>query len=187
MSLVDLAIISTVLILGLSILWSTLTTGISPMMSSTQARRAMLVALDKSSALPACEPIIDLGSGWGTLVIATARQYPQQQVIGYEVSWLPWLFSVIWKFLLGLENLKIYRKDFNKIDINNASILLCYLYSDAMVILEKKLTRERSENIVIISNTFVLPKNTPKKTIHLNDFHHTKIYSYLWKTVLNED
>lgn len=181
MPFLEIALIGIVFLLGLSILWSTLTTGISPMMSSATARRAMLEALDRSSELPASEPIIDLGSGWGTLIIAAAKKYPKQQVIGYELSWLPWIFSVCWKCILGLDNLTIYRKNFNKFDINHANVLFCYLFSEAMAILEQKLTQERSDNIVIISNTFALPNNKPSDTIQLDDFHRTKIYTYHWK------
>lgn len=151
------------------------------MMSSATARRAMLEALDRSSELPVSGPIIDLGSGWGTLIIAVAKKYPKQQVVGYELSWLPWIFSVFWKCILGLDNLTIYRKDFKTLDINHASVLYCYLFSEAMAILEQNLTQERSDNIVIISNTFALPNNKPSDTIQLDDFHRTKIYTYHWK------
>ncbi|KYL32230.1 hypothetical protein A2I96_18185 [Pseudoalteromonas tetraodonis] len=49
-----------VLLIALSIVWSTLKTGISPMMSSSKARQAMLnaISMDEKGAL------IDLGSGW---------------------------------------------------------------------------------------------------------------------------
>ena len=52
---------------------------------------------------------------WGTLVIAIARKYPNKQVIGYELSWLPWLVSVILKYSLRLDNLTIHRKDFRNV------------------------------------------------------------------------
>lgn len=67
----------------LSIVWSTLRTGISPTKSSGKASRAMLNLVDDCVV---DGPIVDLGSGWGTLVIPLARKYPNQQVIGYELS-----------------------------------------------------------------------------------------------------
>tara|TARA_R110002094_G_scaffold147868_1_gene136764 strand:- start:31 stop:285 length:255 start_codon:yes stop_codon:yes gene_type:complete len=81
MPILELILLVFVLLTVLSIVWSTLQTGISPMMSSGKACQAMLASIDR----PANGPLIDLGSGWGTLVIALARKHPGQQVIGYEL------------------------------------------------------------------------------------------------------
>ena len=122
MALLELIPLVFVLVTALSIVWSTLQTGISPMMSSGKACQAMLASIDR----PANGPLIDLGSGWGTLVIAVARKYPHQQVLGYELSWFPWLVSIIRKYSLGLDNLTLYRKDFKNAELSNASILLSF-------------------------------------------------------------
>lgn len=151
------------------------------MVSSRKARQAMLDALDSAIDFPTQKPVIDMGSGWGTLIIALAKKYPQQQVIGYELSWLPWIFSIICKFTLGLNNLTIYRKDFHKADLNSASALLCFLFSSAMAELEKKLTRDGINNIIIVSNSFALPNSAPIKVAQLNDLHRSLIYTYRWQ------
>lgn len=166
-----------VLLAGMSIVWTTLQTGISPMMSSGKACQAMLASIDR----PANGPLIDLGSGWGTLVIALARKYPRQQVIGYELSWFPWLVSIILKYSLRLNNLTLYRKDFKKAELSNASILFCYLFPGGMVALHEKLKRELSNEILIVSNTFALPSCQPTKVIRLKDIYQTPIYVYSWR------
>ncbi len=122
MVLLELIFLAFVLLAALSIVWSTLQTGISPMMSSGKACQAMLYSIE----WPVNGSLIDLGSGWGTLVIAVARKYPHQQVIGYELSWFPWLISIIRKYSLRLDNLTLYRKDFKKAELSNASILLSF-------------------------------------------------------------
>jgi len=165
-----------VLLAVMSIVWTTLQTGISPMMSSGMACQAMLASIDR----PANGPLIDLGSGWGTLVIALARKYPRQQVIGYELSWFPWLVSIILKYSLRLNNLTLYRKDFKKAELSNASILFCYLFPGGMVALHEKLKRELSNEILIVSNTFALPSCQPTKVIRLKDIYQTPIYVYSW-------
>jgi hypothetical protein len=66
-----------------SIVWFTLRLGIAPMPSSARACRAMITACE--NAPPG--PVVDLGSGWGTLAIAFARRYPGRRVVGYELSW----------------------------------------------------------------------------------------------------
>ena len=173
----ELIILVFVLLAIISIVWSTLQTGISPMMSSAKACQAMLASIDK----PVNGPLIDLGSGWGTLVIALARKYPRQQVIGYELSLLPWLVSIIRKYSLRLNNLTLYRKDFKKTELGNASILFCYLFPGGMLSLHEKLKRELSNEILIVSNTFALPSCQPTKVIKLKDVYQTPIYVYSWK------
>tara|TARA_R110002095_G_scaffold101625_5_gene89298 strand:+ start:506 stop:1057 length:552 start_codon:yes stop_codon:yes gene_type:complete len=175
MPILELILLVFVLLTVLSIVWSTLQTGISPMMSSGKACQAMLASIDR----PANGPLIDLGSGWGTL--ALARKHPGQQVIGYELSWFPWLVSMIRKYSLRLDNLTLYRKDFNNAELSNASILFCYLFPGGMVALHKKLKRELLNEILIVSNTFALPSYQPTKVIRLKDFYRTPIYLYYWR------
>jgi|GEM_PF-244118 hypothetical protein len=177
MVLLNLMLLVFVLLAGMSIVWTTLQTGISPMMSSGKACQAMLASIDR----PVNGPLIDLGSGWGTLVIALARKYPRQQVIGYELSWFPWLVSIILKYSLRLNNLTLYRKDFKKAELSNASILFCYLFPGGMVALHEKLKRELSNEILIVSNTFALPSCQPTKVIRLKDIYQTPIYVYSWR------
>ncbi|MEH6471216.1 MAG: hypothetical protein V7752_08200 [Halopseudomonas sp.] len=181
MPLLELILLVFVLLTVLSIVWTTLQTGISPMMSSGKACQAMLASIDR----PADGPLIDLGSGWGTLVIALARKYPRQQVIGYELSWFPWLVSIVRKYSLRLDNLTLYRKDFNNAELSNASILFCYLFPGGMVALHKKLKSELLNKILIVSNTFALPSCQPTKVIRLNDFYRTPIYVYCWRPKLS--
>lgn len=179
MDFIAIGLFFLVLLIALSIVWSTLKTGISPMMSSNKARQTMLnaISMDEKGAL------IDLGSGWGTLVIAVAKNQPNKQVIGYELSWFPWMVSVLFKYSLGLGNLTLYRKDFKNADLSSASTLVCYLFPGGMVALEDKLKHEKVNNkITIVSNTFALPSCKPTNVIKLKDFYQTPIYVYHWQS-----
>lgn len=167
-----------VFLIVISIVWSTLITGISPMMSSTKACQSMLAEIDAHET----GSLIDLGSGWGTLVIAVAKKHPNKQVIGYELSWLPWMVSIIFKYSLRLDNLTLYRKDFNHADLSTASTLVCYLFPGGMVTLKEKLTDEVFNNVTIVSNTFALPLCEPTHVIRLSDFYQTPIYVYQWRS-----
>ena len=121
---------------GLSIAWLTLHTGISPMPSSTKACRAILKASEQADQ----GTIIDLGSGWGTLLLALAQKYPERPVIGYELSWLSWIYSQICKTIFCLYNLKILRQNFLAADISEAALLVCYLFPKGMTELQQKLS-----------------------------------------------
>ncbi|WP_377114231.1 hypothetical protein [Pseudoalteromonas sp. M58] len=178
MDFIAIGLFFLVLLIALSIVWGTLKTGISPMMSSSKARQTMLAAIsmDEKGAL------IDLGSGWGTLVIPVAKKHPNKQVIGYELSWFPWMVSVLFKYSLGLNNLTLYRKDFKNADLSSASTLVCYLFPGGMVALEEKLKHDVVNNkITIVSNTFALPSYKPTNVIKLKDFYQTPIYVYHWQ------
>ncbi|WP_331710926.1 methyltransferase [Colwellia sp. PAMC 20917] len=147
------------------------------MMSSSKACKTMLAEIDAHEK----GPLIDLGSGWGTLVIAVAQKYPNQQVIGYELSWFPWLVSKILKHSLRLDNLTLFRKDFKNADLSTASTLVCYLFPEGMVALQEKLVDEVFNKVTIVSNTFALPLCQPTRVIRLRDFYQTPIYVYHWQ------
>jgi len=122
--------------------------------------------------------IIDLGSGWGNFVIPIAKSHPQRQVIGYELSLLPWLMSLLLKKLFGLKNLSLYRENFYKVNLPPASVIVCYLYPQAMSKIQAKLLLERPKVDFLISNNFALPSWQADKVIKLNDFYKSPIYLY---------
>jgi len=76
-----------VLLITVSIIYNTVKLGISPMPSSKKAYIAMMQLADDTGS----GTIIDLGSGWGNFVIRIAKKYPHRKIVGYELSYLPWL------------------------------------------------------------------------------------------------
>ena len=177
MSFFEIILLAIAIIAGLSIVWSTLVCGITPMPSSTVAKKAMLAL----SAETGDGPIYELGSGWGNVLIALARQFPDRKIVGYEISLLPWLTSKLVIKVLGLNNVYVYRKNFLSADLSEASLIVCYLFLDVMEKLEAKLNTESSQLKFVISNNFSLPSHTPIKTIQLNDFYGSPVYLYEWK------
>ena len=163
MFLLELIAVAALLFSIATIAWTTFRVGISPMPSSAKARKEMLRETENSGK----GPIIDLGSGWGTLAIPLARKYPERKIIGYEVSLAPWVVSLLLKHALNLENLSLYRQDFLKADL-----------AGGMAALQKKLQQEASGEMRIISNTFALPDFPPAKVTPLGDLYKTPIYLY---------
>ncbi len=144
------------------------------MPSSSKAYKAIQALVDETGT----EAIIDLGSGWGNLIIPLAKHRPQRLVIGYELSWLPWLISTALKKALRLENLILQRANFLQVKLPTASVLICYLYPEAMVKIATKLQQEQPDINFLISNNFALPASKPDKTILLNDFYKSPIFLY---------
>ena len=158
----------------MSILYNTIKLGISPMPSSNEAYLAMMQLADETGS----GTIIDLGSGWGNFVIGIAREYPHRKVVGYELSYLPWLISTFLKKAYGLKNLTLYRQNFYQADLSEASVLVCYLFPEAMIKISSKLQLEQTNIQFLISNNFALPKPQPLKTIQLKDFYKSPVYLY---------
>lgn len=144
------------------------------MPSSKKAYQVMMQLVDETGT----RPVIDLGSGWGNFVIRIAKRYPQRQIIGYELSFLPWLTSKLLMKILRLNNLTIHRQDFFNANFPKASVLVCYLFPEAMNKIKNKLLLEQPDVCFIISNNFALPSCQSYKVIHLDDFYKSPIYLY---------
>lgn len=176
MATLELLVLSITFMACLSIIWSSLRAGITPVPSHRKARQTILAAADLSPL----GTIIDLGSGWGHLTLALAKKYPDRTVIGYEISLIPWLTSLLLQRVQGLDNLTLLRANFLSTELPQAALLVCYLYPGGMKKLAEKLC-EKPIAAMLISNTFALPGKEPTQTIRLNDLYKSPIYVYRFK------
>lgn len=138
----------------------------------------MLALVDKTGSTS----IIDLGSGWGHFVIRAAKRYPHRNVIGYELSLMPWLVSALLKKIFSLTNLTLHRQNFDLAKLtpasDSASVLVCYLFPRAMENINHRLAIEKHNVTYLISNNFALPSHQPYKVEHINDLFKSPIYLY---------
>jgi len=155
--------------LGSIVIW-TLINGISPMPTSSKALLKIQEILPDVNG-----PIYELGSGWGTLARMLSRKYTHQQVIGYETSFFPYWIS---RLFCSQNNVTLERKNFFKVDLSKATLIVCYLYPGAMRQLKEKFTKELKPGTHIISNTFGIPGWIPKQVCEVDDIYKTKIYRY---------
>ena len=174
MSFIEIIIISVVLLVVLSIAITTLRVGISPMPSSHQATQVILAMLPERVE----GTIVELGSGWGTLAFPIYRNGSESRVIGMEVSFFPWLWSRLVKCIMGYKNLNLVRQDFHRASLREASVVVCYLFPQAMTNLHEKLREELRPGSLVISNTFRLPGWSPEKVVVLQDAYRTPVYLY---------
>lgn len=188
----QLGLIVLALVAVLSILIGSLRAGISPMPSSRNAHQAVLSMLEMSESVKDLHhgrrlTLIDCGSGWGHLVFQLARRYPEAQVIGYELSFIPWLVSRLLARFLLMNNLTIYRENFSgtnlPVPLSQGDILFTYLYPKGMARLSELLTSveppspsDRSQQLISIC--FALPGFEPDEQQTLNDLYQTRIYRY---------
>jgi hypothetical protein len=122
--------------------------------------------------------LVDLGSGWGCLAICLAKAYPECRVVGYELSFVPWLVSLVRQKILRLDNLQFVRKNFYTVSMKEADLICCYLYPKAMVKLQGKLKNEVKPGRTIVSHTFAFPTWKPVKNVAVQDLYRTRIYVY---------
>lgn len=166
--IVQSILISFVLLAMLSILWSTIRYGISPMPSNKEARQAMLAFVPE----PAPKIMFDLGSGWGNFADQLAQRYPESTIYGYECSVIPFLFA---KVFFRRENLHFRQQNFQKIVFPVDALLFTYLYPDGM----KKLSRHLNlRDCWLISNCFALDNHKPLEQLQLSDTYRSMIYLY---------
>ena len=121
--------------------------------------------------------IVELGSGWGGLAKKVSECFPNNKVIGYELSLFPFLLSKL-KCLFFNNNLCFLRKDFFKVNLKNTSVVICYLSNPVMSSLKEKFISELPKGALIISSTFYLPDWKEEKKITVEGLWDTNIFLY---------
>lgn len=174
MSVAEIILLSVTLLAAVSIVWGTLQAGISPMPSSDKARAVMLQLCAETGS----GAVYELGCGWGNLLIPLARKFPQRQIIGYELSLLPWLTCWLLIKALRLKNVTVCRANFLQADLSAAETIVCYLYPQGMQQLSEKLADSLGSRQYLISNNFALPGFQPLQTVALQDFYRSPVYLY---------
>lgn len=135
---------------------------ISPTPVLPHVRKRALGLVPDSLTDAGAHTILDLGCGWGGLVISLARLFPNARIIGYEISPWPYLFSKI-KGLIHSRNISIKREDFFKKDISGANLVFCYLSPYHMNALKEKL-RTLAKGSCVISCSFPITGWEPDRT-----------------------
>ena len=137
--------------------------GITPMPSSRKAIATFIDLIPDSTD----GKILDLGAGWGTLAYPIARRFPAAEVVGYELSPIPWLYSRIKGLFIRRPNLNLRRQSVFDAHLSDVDVVVVYLHPAAMRKLGPKFERELRPGAIVLSNTFPVPTWEPAQTIHL--------------------
>ena len=161
-----------VLLIGVSIVWSTLLYAAPPIPSSQLMRVAVcqLVLRVWPSG-----PIIEMGAGWGGLAVSLARTFPNRQIIAVEISLCPYL--VLCLRAGALNNLTVVWGDGGKIiDQPNmpTACIVTYLTGPIM----RRLTKYVAPNMAWVSIHFAVPGRIPIAQITVPDIWKTKVFAY---------
>lgn len=152
-------------------------TGVPPFPSTQRESRAV-IALLSTAKIPNKSTIYELGCGWGTLITPLAKNFPNSQIIGIEISPLPWLISKI--RTRKLKNVTIFRKNFFKHNLNDANAIISYLMIPPMVKLAQKLDLEITPNTPAITVAFYFKNRHPTAIVPRNGLFQADVAMYLW-------
>ncbi len=146
-----------------SIIYYGIRLGITPMPSSRKAVATFINLIPDATG----GKIVDLGSGWGTLAYPIAKRFPDSEVVGYELSPIPWFYSRIKGMFVRRQNLTLRRQSVFDADLSDVNVVVVYLHPAAMRNLGPKFDRELRPGTLVLSNTFTVPTWKPAQTVHL--------------------
>ncbi len=162
------------LIIAISIVYWSVLNGISPT-PTTQKQKEEIFGLIPSNP---SGNVYEIGSGFGTLVIALAKRLPNCRIIGIENSPFPFVVSRMLIRLSGVSNVELRWKNFVSVNLSDASLIVSYLHPGGIRKLKPKLETEVRENTPVICNTFSIPGWDPETVVRVNDLYHSPIYLY---------
>jgi len=170
----ELILLFVLLFLLSMIVYQSIKIGISPTPSSFTAVKTITEITKKSANLT----IIDLGSGFGFLALYLGYHNKSKKIIAYEISYIPYLISLLLQKIFQLKNVSFKNVNFLDIPLKKDITYVCYLFPEAMKDLDSKILEENIELSLFVSSTFALSELKAKNVCYLEDLYKTPIYIY---------
>ena len=142
-----------------------------PVPSSGKTKKSMLEHAAKYLEQHENLTVIDLGSGWGTLLLPLAKHFSSHRFVGYELANLPYYISKL--RASRLKNLQFKRQNFFNVNLSNSDIIFCFLLPSAMQQCYDKILPQLKQGTIIYANRFPLPNMEPLQTISLGSAYET--------------
>lgn len=149
----------------------------APSVPSNRGLRKAVVKQIKED-LPEVKTILDIGSGWGTMVRSVAKNNPNAKVTGIEIMPTPFVYSIVRgifsrnsKIIFG-DAFKYLEKGQEQIDLG-----ITYLLTPEMKNVERFLSRFK----VLYALDFPLPDVKPYKKIKLHKDMFAQHWLYIYK------
>lgn len=104
---------------------------------------------------------IDIGSGFGGLVLELAARRPDSRIEGIELAPLPWLVSVLRARCSG-SRAQFRRGDYLSLNFAEYDVVFAYLSPAAMPSLWEKAHSEMRTGSLLLSFEFIIPGQAPE-------------------------
>lgn len=125
------------------------------------------------------ELVYDLGSGDGRVLVAIANNSKARLIVGYELSFIPYLWSKLRLLFLGMgKRVEIRYANFLNRDLGQANVIFCFLTPMAMKKLGPKFVRELRKGTRVVSYSFSIPGWQPV-TVDRPNPKRIPIYKYV--------
>ena len=105
--------------------------------------------------------MIDIGSGFGGLVMHLSAIRPQDHFMGIEIAPIPYLVS---RLRFGSKSGQFVRGDYQNLDFSQFDVVFAYLSPAAMPALWQKAQREMQQGSLLLSYEFPIPQAQPEIT-----------------------
>ncbi|NLF25369.1 MAG: class I SAM-dependent methyltransferase [Deltaproteobacteria bacterium] len=121
--------------------------------------------------------LVDLGCGFGSLLLYLARVRPRGKFSGVEVGLLPFAIAKIRATLLGRGRIHIHLRSFWDLPLSDYDYVYAFLAPPPMARLWEKAKNEMKPGATLLINSFPVPAkaDTIKEA---PDHRKTKLYSY---------
>lgn len=108
--------------------------------------------------LTGSEHVIDIGSGWGTIVFFLAKRYQNLTIDGVELHPVLHLFASMWKRVkYATSKITLFRKDAALLDYSSYDVIFVFMLSNFLnKVLAPKLERELKTGAKVVSYVFAM-------------------------------
>jgi len=139
-----------------------------PVRSSGKLKNAVLTEVTKYlEKAPKGQQIVDLGSGWGTLLLPLAKKFPEHKFVGIERAFTPFHIS---RFrACKLPNLEFLKKDFFEYDLTQTNVVLLFLIGFMMPKVTEKCLKELPKGAKVYASRFPLTDVNADEVVKLGD------------------
>lgn len=103
---------------------------------------------------------VDVGSGFGGVVVKLSKFRPDCEFTGIEIAPLPWLISWI-RGRVRKGSVKFQLGDYSTVNFSNFDVVFAYLSPAAMPPLWEKIRREMRPGSTFMSYEFIIPNVQP--------------------------
>jgi SAM-dependent methyltransferase len=157
----------------LIVFWNTFRTRVPLYLSSSRAceRLAQLIPADANAR------VLDLGCGFGGVMLALRRLRPGLRIVGLELAPLPTCLARL--RLRGDANSTVERRDFWGEDFSGYDVVYAFLSPEPMERLWEKVRAQMRPGSLFISNSFVVPGVKPDLTLPLTSSRVRALY--VWR------
>ncbi len=144
----------------------------SPAISSCgKVKIAMIEDVSRILEKRTNQVVMDLGSGWGALLLPLAKKFPQHRFIGIEHAYIPYFISKIRSRKMA--NISFYRQNFFDTDISKADVIFLFLLNHVMRKLKLKLKKEAKKETLFYANRFPIPGVKANKEVSFGSKYYT--------------